>query len=123
MFRWWRAKEPGRKHLECPKRDMWDNIWKEGKRERETWWWNHTVQQRLREKKVAYKRWQPTGAEEDRETFKDRKRVARREVAREKSEAWAEWSRNLNTAEGRGKMFRIAKQMRKDKRDVIGFFL
>ena len=34
--------------------------------------------------------------------------------------AWEEWSRNLNTAEGRGKMFRVAKQMRKDRRDVKG---
>ena len=97
---------------------MWDNIWKEGKRERDTWWWNDTVYQRLKEKKVAYKMWQQTGVEEDRETFKDRKRVARREIAIAKREAWEKWSRNMNSPEGRGKMFRIAKQMRKDKRDV-----
>ena len=42
-------------------------------RERETWWWNDVVQQRLKEKKVAYKRWQWTGMEVDRETYKDRK--------------------------------------------------
>ena len=42
-------------------------------RERETWWWNDVVQQRLKEKKVAYKLWQQTGAEVDRETYKDRK--------------------------------------------------
>ena len=95
-----------------------------GKREekRETWWWNDAVLQRLREKKVAYKRWQQTGVEEDRETFKERKRVARREIAIAKREAKEEWSRNLNTAEGSGKMFRIAKQIRKDKRDVVGIF-
>ena len=50
-------------------------------RERETWWWNDTVQQRLQEKKVVYKKWQQTGAEEDRETFKDWKRVPRIEIA------------------------------------------
>ena len=54
--------------------------------------------------------------EEDGETFKDRKRVARREIAIAKRGVWEEWSRSLNTAEGRGKMFRIAKQMRNDKR-------
>ena len=31
-----------------------------------------------------------------------------------------EWSKNLNIAEGRGKMFRVAKQMRKDRRNVEG---
>ena len=50
-------------------------------RERVTWWWNDVVQQRLKEKNVAYKRWQRTGTEVDRETYKDRKRVARREIA------------------------------------------
>ena len=60
------------------------------------------------------------GAEVDRETYKDRKRVARREIAIAKRGAWEEWSKNLNTAEGRGKMFRVAKQMRKDRRDVEG---
>ena len=29
-------------------------------REREIWWWNDIVQQRLKKKKVAYKRWQRT---------------------------------------------------------------
>ena len=37
--------------------------------------------------------------EEDIETFNDRERVARREIAIAKREAWEEWSRNLNTAE------------------------
>ena len=67
-------------------------------RERETWWWNDVVQQRLKEKKVAYKRWQRTGTEVDRETYKDRKWVARREIAIAKRRAFEEWSKNLNTA-------------------------
>ena len=46
-------------------------------RERETWWYSDVVQQRLMEKQVAYKRWQRTGTEVDRETYKDKKRVAR----------------------------------------------
>ena len=81
--------------------------------ERKTWWFNDVVQQRLKEKKVAYIRWQRTRMEVDRETYQDRKRVARKEIAIAKRGAWEEWSKNLNTAEGRGKMFRVAKQMRK----------
>ena len=46
------------------------------------------------------------GTEVDQETYKDRKLVARREIAIAKRGAWEEWSKNLNTTEGRGKMFR-----------------
>ena len=35
-------------------------------------------------------------------------------------EVWEEWSRSLITAEGRAKMFSIAKQMTKDEMDVDG---
>ena len=93
--------------------------WKRG-RERETWWWNVVIQQRLMEKMVAYKRCQRMGKEVDRETYKDRKRVTRREIAIAKRGAWEECSRNLNIVEGRGKMFIVAKQTRKNRRDVEG---
>ena len=79
-------------------------------RQRETWWWNDVVQQRLKEKNVAYKRWQLRGTEVDRETYKDRKQVARREIAIAERGAWEKRSKILNTAERRGKMFRVAKQ-------------
>jgi hypothetical protein len=51
------------------------------RRKRETWWWNETVQQTIREKKIAYKKRQRSGEEKDRETYRQAKREAKKEVA------------------------------------------
>ena len=40
---------------------------------RETWWWNEKVQQAIREKKEAYKKWQQNGKEIDREAYKKKR--------------------------------------------------
>ncbi len=89
-------------------------------RERETWWWNVEVQQAIKEKKITFKKWQRTRCEIDRNIYLEKKREVKRQVAASKRRAWEEWSRDLNTSEGKNKMFRIAKQMKKDKKDVQG---
>ena len=35
-----------------------------------------------------------------------------------KRTAWEQWSGDLGTAGGRAKMFKVAKQMRKDRKDM-----
>ena len=95
---------------------MWVNIRKRGK-ERETWWWSEGVQQK---KTVAYNKWQGTREEGDREHYREKKREARREVAVAKRTAWEQWSGDLGTAGSRAKMFKVAKQMRRDRKDVEG---
>ena len=111
--------EPVRKHIECWKRDMWD-ISRKKERERKIKWWNNTVQQRPKEKNSAYKKWQQSGREENREAHKDSKRVESREIAIAERRAWEKWSTNLNTTECKMKMFKIAKKLRKDKRNANG---
>ena len=86
--------------------------------ERETWWWNAPVQNSIREKKDAYKKWQRSGSHEDLVTYCLKKREAKRCVAESRKKAWEEWSANLSTPVGRNKMFRVAAQMRKDKKDI-----
>ncbi len=44
----------------------------------------------------------------------------KRAVAVAKGRAWTEWSQNINIAEGKQKMFKIAKQMKEERKDVIG---
>ena len=46
------------------------------------------------------------------------KREKRAAIGRARKEAWRRWSENLNTREGRNKLFRVVSQMRKDKKDV-----
>ena len=64
--------------------------------------------------------WQRTKTESDKEAYRIVKGEARRCVAETKSRAWIELSENLNTAEGRNKMFRVAAQIRKDQVDDEG---
>ena len=89
-------------------------------RERQTWWWNEDVQETVKKKKQAFKVWQRTKLNSDKEIYQTRKREARRCVYLARRRAWTEWSENLNTAEGRNKMFRVASQMKKDKSDILG---
>ncbi len=47
-------------------------------------------------------------------------RIAKRAVSVAKGRAWTEWSQNINTTEGKQKIFKMAKQMKEERRDVIG---
>ena len=96
--------------------------WTTGRRgrRRQTWWWNDHVQGIIKEKKKAYKKWQRSKSNTDKEIYFSRKREARRCVAEAKTLAWIEWSENLCTNEGRNKMFRVASQMKKDRTDILG---
>ena len=89
-------------------------------KERETWWWSEEIRQVLKEKKEAYKTWQREGTEFSRERYREICRRAKREVSRAKDTAWREWSKEINTVEGKQRMFKIAKQMRKERKDVTG---
>ena len=75
------------------------------------------MQQAIKDEKAAYKIWRTSGQQEDRETYGVKMNEARRAVARAKQDAIEMWCENWDTAEGRRKMFAMAKQMRKDKKD------
>ena len=89
-------------------------------KERETWWWCEEVRQAITEKRKAFRNWQADRTEEKKETYREKKRQAKRAVAAAKDAAWREWSRELDSAEGKQKMFKIAKQMREERKDVAG---
>ena len=52
---------------------------------RETWWWNEKVQQAIREKKEAYKKWQQNGKEIDRESYKEKRKETKSSNGKHKS--------------------------------------
>ena len=53
--------------------------------ERETWWWNEEVQESLRRKKDAFKKWQMQGGNELKKAYKNMKREAKDAVANAKT--------------------------------------
>ena len=86
---------------------------------RETWWWIDEVKRVIEEKKMAYKTWQRTSLEADKRRYQACNNRAKKEVAKAKVAASRTWSEDLDTEDGRQKMFKAAKQMR-DRKDVIG---
>ena len=60
---------------------------------RETWWWNEKVQQVIREKKEAYKKWHQNGEEIDREAYKQ-KRKETIVMASIKAQEYKKWEKN-----------------------------
>ena len=93
-----------------------------GKRgqERETWWWNDEIERLIKEKKQTYKAWQASLLEADKRQYRIMNNRVKKEVAKAKEAAWRSWSDDLNTVEGRNKMFKLAQQMKRDKKDVLG---
>ncbi len=63
--------------------------------------------------------WQRVRNEGNKRRYKEKLRIAKRAVTVAKGRAWTEWSQNINTAEGKQKMFKMAKQMKEERKDVI----
>jgi len=62
-------------------------------RRRKSWWWNETIQEVIKEKKEAYKKWQKSDEEEDREACSKRKGKQKIQVAKAKHSSWEERQR------------------------------
>ncbi|KAG8232371.1 hypothetical protein J437_LFUL008839 [Ladona fulva] len=73
------------------------------------WWWNEEVQKEIKEKKEAKKRWDLTGFQEDMETYKMRKKNAKRAVARAKAKAIEEAYEEIKKKNGERQILRIAR--------------
>ena len=85
--------------------------------DRESWWWNEEVKEAIRAKKEAKKKWATSGRQEDRDSYRRANKAANKEVARSKAHAMDEAYKELETMEGEGKIYRIAKARKKgDKR-------
>lgn len=86
-------------------------------RRRVTWWWNAEVDSAIKEKRRLFKVWKKGGSKED---YLIAKRRARREVYRAKTTARAPLLESLNSREGRDEVFKVAKQMKNENRDIVG---
>ncbi|KAK3895134.1 hypothetical protein Pcinc_001149 [Petrolisthes cinctipes] len=85
---------------------------------KETWWFNEEVQQKTQLKKEAKKKHKQTREEADRVAYKQCNKEAKKAVAIAKAEAYDQLYNELETKEGQGKIFRLAKQRNKSTRDI-----
>ena len=89
---------------------IWEN--------KETWWFNADVQEKSRLKKVAKKRYEETKEDTDKEEYKQRCKEAKVAVAIARAEAYDNLYEELDTKEGQGKIFNLAKQRNKSTKDI-----
>ena len=93
-------------------------------RHSETWWWNDRVEKIIDDKRLKFKEWQksrgtPTEAEAH-AAYKVTKKAAKKEVAKAQEAQRKQFGERLDTEEGQKMVFRIAKQMAKERCDVTG---
>ncbi|KAI5726127.1 hypothetical protein M8J77_024147 [Diaphorina citri] len=86
-------------------------------RDKETWWWDESVQKAVKEKKIAKKRWDETRSDEDKARYKETNKEAKKAVARAKAKAFSIFYESINKKEGEKKLFRIAKERDKASKD------
>ena len=76
------------------------------------------MQESLRRKRDAFKKWQMQGGNDLKEVYMNTKREAKAAVAKAKNEAYKEWHDKMGTEEGERMIYKEAKQMARSRRDI-----
>ncbi|KAK3552217.1 hypothetical protein QTP86_005984 [Hemibagrus guttatus] len=88
------------------------------KEDKETWWWNEEVQDRIQRKRLAKKKWDMDRTEENRQEYKELQHRVKRAVSKAKQKAYDELYTRLDTREGQKDLYRLARQRDRDGKDV-----
>ena len=86
-------------------------------RHKETWWWNEDVAVAVREKKIMYGKWKKENTKEARMGYKKSRQNAKRVISSAKEKKQKECANDLNDSECQNEIFRVAKQMVKERQD------
>ena len=84
--------------------------------QRETWWWDSTVESAITEKRRLWKVWQHGG---DKEPYLAAKRNAKSAVYAAKNRAQKENLSNLERKDGKNYVFKLAKKLKHENQDVV----
>ena len=87
---------------------------KQRKEDKKTWWWDDDVQESIRKKRVAKKRWDMQTDEDSKQKYKEMRREAKIEVAK----AYDELYEGLDTKEGEQVVYRLARQRHHAGEDI-----
>jgi len=89
-------------------------------RHKETWWWNEDVAEAVRENKIMCGKWKKENTKEARMEYKKSRQNAKRVISSVKEKKQKECANDLNDSECQNEIFRMAKQMVKERRDITG---
>jgi len=97
---------------------MW--MTKGPRRHKKTWWWNEMVAEAVMEKKIKYGKWKKENTKEARMDYKKSRKNAKRVMFSAKEKKPKECANDLNDSECQNEIFRMAKQMVKERLDITG---
>ena len=83
---------------------------KQRKEYKETWWWNKEVQESIRKKRLATKRWDMQRDGESKKENKEMRRKAKKEVAKAKNNAHDELYEGFDSKEGERTVYLLARE-------------
>jgi hypothetical protein len=89
-------------------------------RHRETWWWNEAVARAVKEKRRMYKIWYKSRTERDRLAYCWTRKLASKAVFEAKEAEMKRFGEKLDEEDRKGNVFRVAKQMARKNRAVVG---
>jgi len=89
-------------------------------RHKETWWWNEVVAEAVREKMIKYGKWKRENSKEARMEYKKCRQSAKRVISSANENKQKECASDLNDPEHQNEIFRMAKQMVKERQDITG---
>jgi len=90
------------------------------RRHKETWCWNEEVAEAGREKKIKYGKWKKENTKEARMEYKKSRKNAKRVISSAKEKKQKECANDLNDSVCQNEIFRMAKQMVKERQDITG---
>jgi len=89
-------------------------------RHMETWWWNEEVAEAVREKKIKYRKWKKENSKEAWMEYKKCRQSAKRVISSAIEKKQKECASDLNDPERQNEIFRMTKQMVKERQDITG---
>jgi len=89
-------------------------------RHKETWWWNKDTEDAVKEKRRLYQIWDAKRTDVNRNAYCKARAEAKRVIAKTKEVERQKLGEMLEKEDAKGNLFRVAKQMVKRNRDVVG---
>lgn len=89
-------------------------------RHAETWWWNTDTECAVREKRRLFIAWDESRLDQDRKAYCRARSFAKKVILKAKEAERVKLAEKLEEEDARGNLFRVAKQMVKKNRDVVG---
>lgn len=89
-----------------------------GPRDKESWWWNETVQDKVKNKRECFKTLQGCNNAESWARYRNARNETRKAVSEERAKAYEEFYKDLGTKNGERKIYKLAKNRERKTRDL-----